>query len=431
MIFLNQKHHSSNDLEQIKAHELVHVRQYHSVDALLIHLAIIFQWFNPFVWLLKYSIYENHEFIADRETSCEATNYKYHDLMLKQAAGIPLSTLVHPFNKLSLKRRFKMLLKNQSNKRNLLKYLLLVPVAGALFWSLSCENKGDNSLSGNDDDWGEEVVSSIMDNQKGKELVAFMSEESKNGMYFMNVKSEDVYTQQEKGPSFKGPGNFHEYLNKKIHYPEEAKVNNISGIVYAYFEIDRKGKVQNAKIIDGISESFDKEVLEAVKNMPDWEPAYFMGKPLVMQLVVPISFSQITTGDDAKKFIQRVGLPSELVNDEVKNTGEKQKPFVVVDKPPQFPGGEEGRMQYLTDNIDYPKQARDEGIQGTVYVTFIVEADGSITNVKVLRGIGGGCDEEAVEVVEKMPDWEPGKKDGEAVRTQFNMPIRFTLNSDD
>ena len=427
MIFLNRAHHSPKDLEQIKAHEQVHVREHHSVDALLIHLVIIFQWFNPFVWLLKYAIYENHEFIADRETSREATDYKYQDLMLKQAAGIPLSTLVHPFNKLSLKRRFKMLLKTQSNKRNLLKYLLLIPVAGALFWGISCENKGNSSLSVEDKDWAEKVVSSMMDKQEGKELVAYMSEKGSHQAFFFNVKEPEGHPKPENQQFLKGSQTVQEYLNNEIQYPEEAKVNNISGIVYAYFEIDRKGKVQNARIIDGISESFDTEVLDAIINMPDWEPAHSMGKNLVMQMLMPVSFAQITTEDDAKKYVQRVGLPSNLINDE-KKSGQKQKTYLVVEEQPSFPGGEKARVQYLADNIDYPNKAREEGIQGTVYVTFVVEQDGSIADVRVLRGIGGGCDKEALEVVENMPDWKPGKKDGEAVRTQFNMPIRFTLS---
>jgi beta-lactamase regulating signal transducer with metallopeptidase domain len=107
-IFLNPHNQTEKELEQIKEHEKVHVNHYHSLDALLIHLVIIFQWFNPFAWLLKYAIYENHEFIADRETSRKVSEYKYQDLLLRQAAGIPLSTLVHPFNQISLKRRFKM-----------------------------------------------------------------------------------------------------------------------------------------------------------------------------------------------------------------------------------------------------------------------------------------------------------------------------------
>ncbi|MEI6747602.1 MAG: energy transducer TonB, partial [Bacteroidota bacterium] len=70
----------------------------------------------------------------------------------------------------------------------------------------------------------------------------------------------------------------------------------------------------------------------------------------------------------------------------------------------------------------------ESGIQGTVYVSFVVDSKGKVTDVRVLRGIGGGCDEEALRVVRMMPSWRPGKQNGQSVRVQFNMPIRFTLN---
>ncbi len=106
---------------------------------------------------------------------------------------------------------------------------------------------------------------------------------------------------------------------------------------------------------------------------------------------------------------------------------EEQEIFQVVESMPEFPGGEEARIQFLRDNIKYPQMARESGIQGTVYVTFVVETDGRVTGVRVLRGIGGGCDEEAVRVVKAMPRWIPGKQRGKPVRVQFNMPIKFTL----
>jgi protein TonB len=102
--------------------------------------------------------------------------------------------------------------------------------------------------------------------------------------------------------------------------------------------------------------------------------------------------------------------------------------FTVVESMPSFPGGEAARIQYLNDNIKYPQMARESGIQGRVFVTFVVEKDGSVTDVKVLRGIGGGCDEEAVRVIKNMPKWDPGKQRGKPVRVQFNMPILFKLN---
>jgi protein TonB len=101
--------------------------------------------------------------------------------------------------------------------------------------------------------------------------------------------------------------------------------------------------------------------------------------------------------------------------------------FTVVEESPSYPGGEVARIQFLQQNIVYPQMARESGIQGTVYVTFVVERDGRVTDVRVLRGIGGGCDEEAIRVIKAMPKWNPGKQRGKPVRVQFNMPIKFTL----
>ena len=101
--------------------------------------------------------------------------------------------------------------------------------------------------------------------------------------------------------------------------------------------------------------------------------------------------------------------------------------FTVVEQSPSFVGGEEARISFLQANIHYPDTARSWGIQGKVFVTFVVEKDGSLSNVRVLKGIGGGCDEEAVRVVKMMPRWIPGRQRGEAVRVQFNLPIKYTI----
>lgn len=101
--------------------------------------------------------------------------------------------------------------------------------------------------------------------------------------------------------------------------------------------------------------------------------------------------------------------------------------FTVVESMPEFRGGMQELYTYLGNNIKYPVMAKESGIQGKVYVTFVVEKDGSITDVKLLRGIGGGCDEEAIRVVQSMPKWKPGKQRGKPVRVQYNLPVRFTL----
>lgn len=102
--------------------------------------------------------------------------------------------------------------------------------------------------------------------------------------------------------------------------------------------------------------------------------------------------------------------------------------FTVVQEMPVFPGGTEALMQFIASNIQYPEKALKEGIQGRVFVNFIVEADGRVSETKVLRGIGGGCDEEALRVVGMMPAWTPGKQHGKAVRVSFNLPVKFVLN---
>ncbi|MBX2980065.1 MAG: energy transducer TonB [Flavobacteriales bacterium] len=99
--------------------------------------------------------------------------------------------------------------------------------------------------------------------------------------------------------------------------------------------------------------------------------------------------------------------------------------YTIVEVMPEFPGGKEALLEYLQKNVVYPPKAQAAGISGTVYVTFVVRPDGSITDAKVLRGIGGGCDEEAQRVVKSMPNWKPGTQRGVAVPVQYNLPVRF------
>jgi protein TonB len=104
-----------------------------------------------------------------------------------------------------------------------------------------------------------------------------------------------------------------------------------------------------------------------------------------------------------------------------------QEVFKVVEQMPQYPDGEAAMLKFIYDNIKYPAIARDNGVEGTVYIKFIVETDGSVTNVEVIRDIGGGCGEEAKRVVKQFPRWNPGKQRGRPVRVFFNLPVKFKL----
>jgi TonB family protein len=111
------------------------------------------------------------------------------------------------------------------------------------------------------------------------------------------------------------------------------------------------------------------------------------------------------------------------------NLDTSEEIFTVVEDNPSFPGGVEAMYAYIGKNLNYPKEAKENGIQGRVVVQFVVNLDGSITEVKVLKDIGGGCGDEAVRVVKAMPNWKPGTQKGKAVKVRYNLPFKFELDN--
>jgi protein TonB len=101
--------------------------------------------------------------------------------------------------------------------------------------------------------------------------------------------------------------------------------------------------------------------------------------------------------------------------------------YTVVEQPAEFPGGMAAMMKFISQNMKYPSQARRMGTEGSVFVEFVVDQQGKISDAHVIKGIGAGCDEEAVRVVNKMPNWKPGKQNGKAVRVRFVLPVKFVL----
>jgi len=172
----------------------------------------------------------------------------------------------------------------------------------------------------------------------------------------------------------------------------------------------------------------EEVVLQTQQNAPPPPPPPPQQQTTVLEIVENDAKIEnevsINAESDQKTIVEEYKAPTVVAEKEVVET----EIFTVVEDNPAFPGGDEARIQFLQSNMKYPTMARESGIQGKVYVTFVVEKDGRVTDVKILRGIGGGCDEEAVRVVKAMPKWTPGKQRGKAVRVQFNLPIQFTLN---
>lgn len=144
----------------------------------------------------------------------------------------------------------------------------------------------------------------------------------------------------------------------------------------------------------------------------------------VVALLMMVGCKPAAPTEDAVAEEQTAKVTEAVVEPELSDS--KPDPSV-LDVAPEFPGGSEALYRYLAENIQYPKQAKDKGIEGRVVVQFTITTDGSIANVEVARGIGSGCDEEALRVVKAMPKWKPAIKDGKPVAGQYNLPINFKL----
>ncbi|HLO91749.1 MAG TPA: TonB family protein [Lentimicrobium sp.] len=210
------------------------------------------------------------------------------------------------------------------------------------------------------------------------------------------------------------------FISANLSYPDDAKKLGKEGTVYVSFMIDTKGKVTKTKVLKSVFPSLDKAAIDVINKMPDWKPALKEDKPVDYEVIMPIKFelSKDKAGTNGNTFTSPTSQ---------NQSNEDREVFTVVEEVPKFPGGDDARNKYLNSKIKYPKEAINQKIEGTVFINFIVEPDGSISNAKVLRGIDRRLDEIALAAVKSMPAWEPGKMKGKPVPVQFNVPIKFSL----
>ena len=174
------------------------------------------------------------------------------------------------------------------------------------------------------------------------------------------------------------------------------------------------------------TEVLDEEMVEITKQEEQKpQPVEVPKQTTQLEIVeddVEVEDIEINAEVDQTEVIEEY-VPVEVEEEEVS----EQEVFTIVEEMPSYPGGDVKLYEYLGKNIKYPQIARESGIQGRVFVNFVVEPDGSVSNVKVMRGIGGGCDEEAMRVIKSMPKWKPGKQRGKAVRVTYTIPVVFKL----
>jgi TonB family protein len=232
------------------------------------------------------------------------------------------------------------------------------------------------------------------------------------------AQTEEIFLIVEESPSFPGgEDSLKAFIAREIQYPKLAAEAGIQGKVFVNFVVEIDGSISNIKVLRDIGGGCGVEAMRVVGSMPPWNPGKQRQKAVRVSITMPVEFK-----------LNKSSAPASTA---MPDTASKPKTiYTVVEVQPSFPGGEEALTEYIVDNIEYPEQARKAGIQGKVYVAFVVEEDGSISNVRVLRDIGGGCGEEAVRVVKLMPRWNPASQKGKPVKVQVSLPVSFILQSE-
>lgn len=213
--------------------------------------------------------------------------------------------------------------------------------------------------------------------------------------------------------------------NKKLMFIQIGLIISLA-VAWAVFEMKSYDKREIDESLLRSTELLDEEMVEITKqDEPKPEPVEMPKTTTQLEIVeddVEVDDIEINAEMDQNEVVEEYVAP-EIEEEEVV----EQEIFQIVEEMPAFPGGEAKLMEYVGKNVKYPQIARESGIKGRVFVSFVVEPDGSVSNVKVLRGIGGGCDEEAMRVVKAMPKWKPGKQRGKAVRVSYMLPVNFQL----
>lgn len=202
-------------------------------------------------------------------------------------------------------------------------------------------------------------------------------------------------------------------------------------LIFVAFEWgNREIKVSDAQSDQVIEEIEDIQITPQDENTPPPPPPE---QPVVVEQIqvvednVKVADVEITSVDDAFDKLQNTFTPPAPDQRGREEVVEDNQIFEFLEEMPEFPGGQAAMMKWLGENVKYPAIATENNIQGRVMVSFVVERDGSVSNVKILRGVDPSLDKEAIRLINAMPKWKPGMQTGKPVRARFNIPVTFKL----
>ena len=406
-IVLSQSDYEAQDAS-ILAHERGHIRRRHSLDLLLVDTLTALQWFNPAMWMLRQDLRAIHEYEADAAVLSQGINMRqYQYLLIQKAVSHCGYSVANGISHSTLKNRINMMLHKNSSRASLLKLLALVPIVGIAL-AMQAETVNDYVYTEKTQTPPKKVI------KKGK-----ANAQVKMGNKTIEVKAE----QNQKPETMESP---------KIIISETPSDHDPLVILDGKIATREQVKALDQNEIDHINvvKAEAKDVLEAYAKHYNADTSN--------GIIFIITKAYKEKPNDQKSVVVVVKAKKPQTLEEAAAQGDiaigaidydkPEKPFDVVEQMPEFPGGQEALMQFLRQEVKYPKEAFKDGVQGRVVVQFVVEKDGSISEVEVVKKVNEHLDAEAVRVVNAMPKWKPGKQKGENVRVKYTLPISFRLS---
>lgn len=227
---------------------------------------------------------------------------------------------------------------------------------------------------------------------------------------FLIAETMPMFPMQEgDNPGYGDLNSFRKWVQNNVKYPAEAMKADIQGRVVLSFVVEKDGSVSNMQVLQTPDKLLSAEALRVVAASPKWKPGEQRGEKVRVKYTLPVDFRM--TRD--------------------KDTTEAEEPFVVVETPPQFNGGDiQEFRKWIQMHVKYPEEALRKRAYGKVLATFVIEKDGSVSNVGIFRSPDESLAEEVRRVIESAPKWTPGKQRGEAVRVKFVVPIDFAISTE-
>jgi TonB family protein len=492
-VFINSSV-SENEAQEIMNHEIVHVRQKHWFDLLLVEILRLIQWVNPFAWIYTRFIRLNHEYLADQAAlQRTASPANYRAALINQLFESPVISLTNSFNYSLNKKRFDMMKKIISSPYRKFKVLLVLPIFAIVFYAFATpeyhyqaqpinptsqtasstieippqiqalkEGKNNGIEKGVTQDTSKYsfkigkdfigdphtliIIDGVTRDNKtlqsidpnAIESISILKDKSATALYGAKGDNGVIVVTTKNRPALpvQAIGKKALGMSLKPPYPRLRPEDypTFKGQGHESFNDWLRWQIKYPE--DAVSRGVSGKVTASYTVNPDGT----LSEPAIMYS------ADKSLGDAVVKAIVSSPQWEPPKNPESTDPFEAsvtikfalpdkisipEEPFVVVEEMPMFPGGDAALLKYITDNIRYPESAKTNNISGRVIIRFVVNSEGKAEEATVLRGVDPSLDEEAIRVVNSLPVFSPGKQGGKPVPVYYMVPVTFSLTKPD